>query len=520
MSRRQRKRREKLARHGRKRARHGSRIAAGTGLSLAAGLAAAPAAQAVDFTVNTGGDAGDGVCDASCTLRDAVDDSSANNNAPTQDRVLFSAGITGTITLNGTQLPSIDEPLSIEGPGAGTLTVSGNNLSRILLVDPQLGDDVAISGLTLTGGSAPDVAGESAGGAIDKTDADLTVQDAVITGNSATGVNAHGGGIDSNYGSTTVERSTISGNSATGTAVYPGYAIGGGIFVNQGTAATIRDSTISGNSVNAYSAYGGGANVGYVGTATLQNSTVSGNSANGYFAFPGGLFLRSTSATLQSATISNNSASSLAGGIGVAFSDAQTVLDNTIVANNTAPAEPDLRGIGTANDDFNASFSLVETPPTAPTQLNEGVAGSNVIGQDPQLGPLADNGGPTRTHAFLFQTSPALDKGRTPGGQTTDQRGTGFPRPFDLATIPNSLAMGADGADIGAFEAQALPPSPPAPPPGPGPGPTPTPTPTSLVPTPTAQSGFDLKAAIKRCKKKFPKGPKRKRCIRKAQAKA
>jgi hypothetical protein len=37
---------------------------------------------------------------------------------------------------------------------------------------------------------------------------------------------------------------------------------------------------------------------------------------------------------------------------------------------------------------------------------------------------------------------------------------------------------------------------------------------------PAAQSTFNLKAAIKKCKKKFPKGPKRKKCIKKARAKA
>ncbi len=43
------------------------------------------------------------------------------------------------------------------------------------------------------------------------------------------------------------------------------------------------------------------------------------------------------------------------------------------------------------------------------------------------LGPLAPNGGPTRTHALL-PGSPAIDAGSNPLGLTTDQRGTGFPR--------------------------------------------------------------------------------------------
>ena len=72
--------------------------------------------------------------------------------------------------------------------------------------------------------------------------------------------------------------------------------------------------------------------------------------------------------------------------------------------------------------------------------------GSNLLGIDPQLGPLALNGGSTRTHA-LPATSPVVDKGMA---TATDQRG--IARPFDIAAILNGTAAGANGADIGAFE--------------------------------------------------------------------
>jgi hypothetical protein len=71
----------------------------------------------------------------------------------------------------------------------------------------------------------------------------------------------------------------------------------------------------------------------------------------------------------------------------------------------------------------------------------------NIYNQDPKLGPLADLGGPTPTHALGFD-SPAIDAGNS-GGLTTDQRG--MPRPIDGLDIPN--AEGGDGSDIGAFEA-------------------------------------------------------------------
>ena len=69
----------------------------------------------------------------------------------------------------------------------------------------------------------------------------------------------------------------------------------------------------------------------------------------------------------------------------------------------------------------------------------------------PLLLPLANNGGPTRTHA-LGVGSPALDTGNNVANLPTDQRGVAFPRVLGAA------------ADIGAFEgALALPPLDPVP---------------------------------------------------------
>jgi hypothetical protein len=66
---------------------------------------------------------------------------------------------------------------------------------------------------------------------------------------------------------------------------------------------------------------------------------------------------------------------------------------------------------------------------------------NNLLNRDPLLAPLADNGGPTRTHALL-PGSPAISAGSNPANLTTDQRGAGFPRVYESA------------ADIGAFEVQ------------------------------------------------------------------
>jgi hypothetical protein len=95
-------------------------------------------------------------------------------------------------------------------------------------------------------------------------------------------------------------------------------------------------------------------------------------------------------------------------------------------------------------------------------------ATGDIRNTDPKLGPLADNGGPTFTHALCTASgvpdasctgsSPAIDAGKNFTSATTDQRGTGFARIVDFASIPN--ATGGDGTDIGAFEVQPVCPQP------------------------------------------------------------
>jgi hypothetical protein len=131
-------------------------------------------------------------------------------------------------------------------------------------------------------------------------------------------------------------------------------------------------------------------------------------------------------------TITGNQAE-YGGGIG-----GNTTLGNTILAGNTAtiPANgPD--GSGTF---FSVGYTLI--------QNTNGLSfsGPTLVGIDPLLAPLANNGGPTRTCA-LRAGSPAIDQGKN-CGPATDQRGG--PRPFDFPSITN--ASGGDGSDIGAFE--------------------------------------------------------------------
>jgi CSLREA domain-containing protein len=500
-------------------ARRATRIVAGTGLSLGAALGMTATAEAADFTVTSLSDTGGG---SATTLREAI---ALANNGGGNDRILFKSGLTGTITLNAAVLPLIDEPLQIVGPGAGALTVSGADTSRILYIYTTPGDDVTLSGLTLTKGNG-------GGGAIYSRNADLTIRGATVSGNKG----SFAGALYSRTGATTIVDSTFSGNQSTSGGE-------GAIMSRDGGALTIRDSTISGNTSAAFAgaiysldeaatferstisnnkALSGGE--GAVrssggGALTVRDSTISGNTAS---AFAGGVYSQNETDTFERSTISNNKAlsggeggimsdgggpltilaSNISGntasfGAGVYSNDEETTIDsstisgnkttlgatgggilqsglgmsirnstisgnsagfgggvysdgtpdpvitNTVVADNSASSTgPDIQS---ATDTFHLAFSLVES--TSGATVSSTVPGSNITGQDPKLGPLANNGGPTLTQALL-PGSPALDKGST--SVATDERGA--PRPFNLPGVPSSSATGADGADIGAYE--------------------------------------------------------------------
>jgi hypothetical protein len=426
------------------------RIAAGTGLSLGAALSMTATAHATDFTVTNALDTGDG------SLRDAVDDSQL---AAGPDRILFQSGLTGTVTLSSTL--GISQPLEILGPGAGAFTVSGANADRVINIDTAVvGADVKISGLSLIDGHST-----SDGGVISTVDADLTIEDAVISGGTA----ELGAGVYSNLGTTTILDSTIQGHVATeeGGGIYsldaelevigstvsgnggPVGGFGGGIDTKN-ASTLIQGSTVSGNNAG----NGGGVRT-LNSDVGIQNSTISGNTATGTgggsgYGYGGGLWLdagATGSMVVYGSTFAGNDAE--AGGGISANASATNGLANTVVADNTAPGSPDLRSAGP--DPYKLAFTLVESTDGASVVDIGSFAGSNILGVDPQLGPLAANGGATPTHKPAL-TSPLVDKGFAVGG-FTDQRGS--PRPFDSPSIANSTASMADGSDIGSVELQA-----------------------------------------------------------------
>ena len=393
-----------------KRLRRERRIALGAGATLGATLAFGGTAHATDYVVTSLDNDGSG------SLRKAIDDANAHSG---DDRILFQSGLTGSINLTSA-LPHLEGPLEVVGPGPDKLAVDGDGANTVLEIStyPYSTPPVAISGLKITGGG-----GQVAG--IGTVSTSLTLRDVAISGNSGLGLNIF-------RSSLLMEDSTVSDNKQ-------GH-YGGGISVFQFASATIRRTTITGNGGDV------GAGLNFLETTgTVEDSTITGNHGGS----GGGVGAEFGGVTITGSTIAGNTADTVAGGV-YNRGGSTVTLQNTIVAGNTAPSGPDLGG--TDMPVFDAAFTLVGNP--ADAGINQTVPGSNVLGGDPQLGPLADNGGSTQTMAPA-PTSPVIDQGSA-FGLTTDQRAQ--PRPLDLPDIANSSAAGADGSDIGAVELQPLPP--------------------------------------------------------------
>jgi hypothetical protein len=350
-------------------------------------------AEAANYTVTTTNESGAG------SLRDAIGQANAN---PGADSIGFAAGLTGTITLAST-LPQITQDLTITGPGAGVVTVSGNHLHQVFNISPSV--TVSISGLTISNGlGPPDGGGISNAGT-------LAITHSTFSGNSGRA----GGGIY-NAGTLTITNSTFHSNPVT--------AVGGGVLNSNGAMLTITNSTFYGNSA---SASGGG--ILNSGTMTVTNSTISGNAAG---RFGGGIFNNAGTMMITNSTLSGNTAPELGGGI---YNSGTATFKNSIIANspaggNCAGAAVIAAGINFSTDDTCLGFNQV-----TPGQLN--------------LGPLLDNGGPTQTHA-LPEGSVAIDAVTdctdiAGNPLTTDQRGNNRPQDGD--------ADGIESCDVGAFEA-------------------------------------------------------------------
>jgi len=281
------------------------------------------------------------------------------NGAAGGDTITFDPSLSGqTITL-GSALPFLTSDLTIDGSSlAAHVKISGNNAVQVFAINLV---NLTLTHLDIINGNASD------GGGI-LNNSTLTVNNSTFSGNKAD--LGGGGGIVNLGGTVKVNNSTFSGNSATDS--------GGGIFNN--------------------------------GTLTVNNSTFSGNSATNW---GGGIFNNGT-LTVNNSTFSGNKASNNGGGI---FNNLGTVtLKNSILANSTTGGDCRLGGSGTATGNNN----LIEDAANA-CGLSNGV-NNNIIGVDPLLGALANNGGGTQTLALLAG-SLAINAGDSTTCMPTDQRG-------------------------------------------------------------------------------------------------
>jgi hypothetical protein len=454
-----------------------SRVFDGDGDSIARIDIGAVESDTIYFIVDTLDDHSNGdLSEGDFTLREAIQQATfaGSESVILFDEALFAGG-PATILLDFFQQLEIATSMVIQGPGAELLTIEGQNFGRLFYIDDANNferADVAIRGVTLTGGNDP-----NGGGAIFSQER-LEVADSVITGNTA----QWGGGIYSaEFGELTVVNSVVSGNTATSS--------GGGLY-NWGGTVFIFDSTLSDND----SATNGGAILNANnGTLTVSRSTISGNDAemkggglhngdgnvqitdstlNGNTAdFGGGLYLATPTndtTTISNSTISNNIAA--LGGAGLFNHSGQLVIvHSTITENNSndfagsgivtwgvasfaiteiystivaGNHHTDVALSGGFDDTFQSNgYNLIGTG----TLANFNQAGDQTNIADPLLGPLADNGGPTLTHTLLTGSS-ALNAGdlSVATAPEFDQRGSGFSR-----VVGSSI-------DIGAYESQTI----------------------------------------------------------------
>ena len=421
------------------------------------------------------------------SLRDDVQQSNASLGPNT-----ITFAVTGTITLTSGQL-EISNDLTIIGPGAGSLSISGNNQSRVFQIDA--GANVSISALTITGGHAADggtttnVPGGNGGaiyslGALTLTDDNLA-NNAAGTGGTGSrdqygvfgGAGGVGGAIYSS-GPLMIVDSTINGNFGGhgGAGEYSGLTgaggSGGGIYAQAGRVVIVG-STISNNHAGTsgslppgyiFGTDGSGGGICASADLTLVNSTVVGNAVGfSQIGTPaGGAGIDSSGALrLTNVTIvGNTTADNTRVGAGVR-SSGHAVFDNTIIADNLShydnPNAPiftdDVQGAIDPSSGYNLIGDGTGATGLSASHGNQVGGPGEVI--DPKLAALGNYGGPTETMPPV-PGSPAIDAGSNVLAVGTD----GTPLTIDQRGMPrivDATYTGTPTVDIGAVEAAPLP---------------------------------------------------------------
>ncbi|MCB9136629.1 MAG: CSLREA domain-containing protein [Anaerolineales bacterium] len=412
---------------------------------------------------------GDGICESTpsgvCTLRAAIQEANSYTEA---DTIYVPAG-TYLITRQGNDDITLEGDLdiytsmSIVGENTATTIIDANSLDRVFHIHDQnlIGNlDITISGVTIQNGigvvgggvlleattltlnevsiqnnKAYNAVGTTRGGGIENIDGYLTLNNSTVRDNENLCANCsgYGGGIDSINASTLVLNNTMLINNTTN-------ASGGGIF-NSGMLL-VFNSTFQNN----VAGLTGGGLYTNIGTVNLVNSTFSNNGANN---LGGGMYVLAGNIYLFNDTITQNHGDkdlNGTGGSGGIYTSAGVVtLQNSILAHNY--------GVNGNDDDCGTSTLTSAGYNLLRIVLNCTITGDltgNQLGVNAGLEPLADNGGPTLTHA-LASNSPAIDAGNPTG--CVDQT-----QAFLLETDQRGYARHVDGGsgtarcDIGAYE--------------------------------------------------------------------
>jgi hypothetical protein len=381
------------------------------------GLPAASAASTLHVT-NTD-DAGAG------SLRDTVAGASAG------DTIVFD--VTGTITLTTGEI-AFNQGLTISGPGAAALTISGNDASRVF--DISGGAAVTISGLTLAHGSSG-----SSGGAVSSDgpvtlDADVFDQNvsgddggaveapsATITNSTFTGneTDDWGGAILVDGGdATTVSGSSFSGNTAGNT--------GGALAIADVSSGSVTSSTFSGNHASR-----AGALVSWAtDSTTITGSTFTENQANGGGGQEpgtgGAIALYSTgSASIGGTTISGNTASSGGGGVHALYLADLAIADSTISGNQS-----NAWGGGLYIGEFQAPLSITNSTISGNTAASGG-GGGQIWGDD------------TDAAVSVIDTTISGNTAEGSGGGGLIQWGVAGPTTVANSTISGNTSSGDGG---------------------------------------------------------------------------
>jgi hypothetical protein len=371
-------------------------------------VVAAAAAQAKTINVNALDDpSGAGGClsGGQCSLRQAV------GAASTGDVIALGSG-TYSLT-QGTNIV-VANSLVFEGAGVGSTTIDGSeningNSAQVRILKVATGGAaVTIENLTFTGGD--DGADENCcsgptfnlngGGAIFNQSGDLTLQNLAFADNTGSIL----GGAVSNSGTLQMHNVSFTSDEA---------VFGGGLFSRGNvTAAGVtfeNDATGATDQAAVYLLSG---------TAGFTNTTVVGS--GGASSRGGGIHNSGATLTLTSDTLSNNIRGSLQTDQG-----ASTSVANTIIGNGFSDGDGDCVASGLANGNGGSTATAITHDLGNNLDQDNScnlTAEGDVPNVDPMLGPIADNGGPTRTEA-LQVGSPAIDAGNPATCPPTDQRG-------------------------------------------------------------------------------------------------